>query len=77
MPILPIFFFEIIKQYTINTVKYVKICNIFIKKINKNLQSSNKLLTTLNVNLYNPKCFSTIQELTELRFVNWWMHFTK
>ena len=32
-----IFFFEIIKQYTINTVKYVKICNIFIKKIKNDL----------------------------------------
>ena len=69
-----IFFFEIIKQYTINTVKYVKICNIFIKKVNKDFQSSNKLLTILNDNLYNPNCFSNIQELTALRFVNWVTH---
>ena len=69
-----LYFFQLLQQYDIDTIKYVSICEIFIKKIHKYSKKINTILPTLNNNLYNPICLDKIQELSALRFVNWTMN---
>jgi len=67
-----LFFFQIIKTYYIDTIKYSNICEVFIKKLRKYSQDELiNLQSRLKEKLYNPECGDKLSEMSALRFVNW------
>jgi|TARA_B110000483_G_scaffold155354_1_gene184562 hypothetical protein len=65
-----LFFFQILQTHDISNIKYINICDIFIKKIHK-INNLIELKSTIPNKLYDYKCKDNLNKLSALRFVNW------
>jgi hypothetical protein len=65
-----LFFFQILQTHDISNIKYINICNIFIKKIHK-INNLTELKSRIPHKLHDYKCRDNLNKLSALRFVNW------
>ena len=67
-----LYVFQILQIYDIDTVKYISICENFVRKLGKRSDVDyQKLQSKLQEKVYSPACEESIKSLTPLRFVNW------